>query len=71
MPEATSTLSPAAAWPPRQPEVIDLDQHADRDLLRLCTALQRTRSAIVALEVAIARTSALTMDGVKMKALTL
>ena len=72
MQEATEPhITPAAAWPPRQAELINLDQHPDSDLLRLCAALQRSRGAIIALEVAVARTPALTDDGRKMKALSL
>jgi hypothetical protein len=51
--------------------LIDLDAHQDGDLLRLCSALAKTRTATVALEDAIERTPAVTLDGRRMKELTL
>jgi hypothetical protein len=50
---------------------IDLDAHPDGLLLRLCACLGRMRTAIDELEAAIARTPALTMDGRRMKEMTL
>jgi hypothetical protein len=52
-------------------ELVDLDAHPDGDLLRLCSALAKTRTATVALEDAIERTPAVTLDGRRMKELTL
>jgi hypothetical protein len=52
-------------------ELIDLDAHPDGDLLRLCSCLGRMRTATVALLDAIERTPAVTLDGRRMKALTL
>jgi hypothetical protein len=52
-------------------EPIDLDAHPDGLLLRLCACLGRMRTAIEDLEAAIARTPALTIDGRKMKAMSL
>jgi hypothetical protein len=52
-------------------ELIDLDNHADGDLLRLCASLGRMRTATVALEDAIEGTPAVTLDGRRMKELTL
>ena len=58
---------------PRNPsfEPIDLDAHPDGLLLRLCACLGRMRMAIEDLEAAIARTPALTIDGRRMKEMTL
>jgi hypothetical protein len=50
---------------------IDLDAHPDGLLLRLCVCLGRMRTAIEELEAAIARTPALTIDGRRMKEMTL
>ncbi len=50
---------------------IDLDAHPDGLLLRLCACLGRMRTAIEDLEAAIARTPALTIDGRRMKELSL
>jgi hypothetical protein len=50
---------------------IDVDAHPDGLLLRLCACLGRMRTAIEDLEAAIARTPAVTIDGRKMKAMTL
>ena len=52
-------------------ELIDLDAHPDGLLLRLCACLGRTRSALTQLEDAIAHTPALTIDGRRMKAMSL
>jgi hypothetical protein len=58
---------------PRNPSIqaIDLEAHPDALLLRLCACLGRMRTAIDELEAAIARTPALTMDGRRMKEMTL
>jgi hypothetical protein len=67
MSEATSRTTTLRARMP----VIDLDAHPDGLLLRLCACLGRMRTAIEDLEAAIARTPALTIDGRRMKELTL
>jgi hypothetical protein len=58
---------------PRNPSIvpIDIDAHPDGLLLRLCACLGRMRTAIEDLEAAIARTPALTIDGRRMKEMTL
>jgi hypothetical protein len=52
-------------------ELIDLDAHPDGDLLRLCASLGRMRTATVALEDAIEHTAAFTIEGRRMKEMTL
>jgi hypothetical protein len=70
MAEHANTMRAAAARNlPIRP--IDLDAHPDGLLLRLCACLGRMRTAIEELEAAIARTPALTIDGRRMKELTL
>jgi hypothetical protein len=71
MSEANRTLTPAASWPPRQPELIDLNTHPDGDLLRLCAALAKTRDAVAHLEAAIVATPSRTADGCRAKGLAL
>jgi hypothetical protein len=67
MSEATSRTTTLRARMP----VIDLHAHPDGLLLRLCDCLGRMRTAIDELEAAIARTPALTVDGRRMKELSL
>ncbi len=67
MAEPANTISRAdVRLPP-----IDLDAHPDGLLLRLCACLGRMRTAIEEMEAAIARTPALTIDGRRMKEMTL
>jgi hypothetical protein len=70
MAEHAHTIRADAA---RNPSIvpIDLDAHPDGLLLRLCACAGRMRTAIEDLEAAIARTPALTIDGRRMKAMTL
>jgi hypothetical protein len=70
MSEATSRTTTSGGRAMRLPP-IDLDAHPDGLLLRLCACLGRMRTAIDELEAAIARTPALTMDGRRMKEMTL
>jgi hypothetical protein len=71
MPQATSNTTPGGKPPPFPLRPIDLDAHPDGLLLRLCACLGRMRTAIEDLETAIARTPALTIDGRRMKEMTL
>ena len=53
------------------PDIIDIDSHADRDLLRLCSCLARLRGQLEALERCIEAIPAYTAEARKMKALSL
>jgi hypothetical protein len=70
MSEATFKTTTSGGWAMRPPP-IDLDTHPDGLLLRLCACAGRMRTAIEELEAAIARTPALTIDGRRMKEITL
>ena len=56
---------------PPAPDLIDLDDHPDGDLLRLCAALAKTRDAVAQLEAAIVATPSRTADGCRAKGLAL
>jgi hypothetical protein len=71
MQEATLKTTPGGRPPPFSLQVIDLDAHPDGLLLRLCACAGRMRTAIEDLEAAIARTPALTIEGRRMKEMTL
>ena len=70
MSEATSRTTTSGGRALRPPP-IDLDAHPDGLLLRLCACLGRMRTAIDELEAAIARTPALTIEGRRMKEMSL
>ena len=53
------------------PDLIDLERHADRDLLLFCACLVRMRGQLDALERAIACIPAVTAEGRRMKEMTL
>jgi hypothetical protein len=71
MREAISQTISSTLRLPMTLQLIDLDVHPDGLLLRLCACLGRTRSAVMGLENAIECTPALTLDGCRMKELTL
>ena len=71
MSEAASTNTSGGRVPPFTLEAIDLDNHVDGTLLRMCDSLVRVRSATAELEAAIVRTAPLTIEGRRMKELTL
>jgi hypothetical protein len=71
MSEAISKTTLGGSPPPFPLQLLDLDAHPDGLLLRLCACLGRMRTAIEDLETAIARTPALTIDGRRMKEMTL
>jgi hypothetical protein len=71
MSEATSTHTPGGGFPPFTPELIDLTDHPDATLLQMCAVLAKTRDAVARLETAISRTAALTLEGRRMKGLSI
>ena len=71
MSEATYRSTPGGTQPSFKPDIIVLDDHPDRDLLLFCACLARMRGQLEALERCIQAIPAVTIDGRKMKALTL
>ena len=71
MSQATFRSTPSGRVPSFTPNIIDIDSHPDRDLLRLCSCLVRLRGQLEALERAIACIPAATPEGERMKALSL
>lgn len=71
MSEATLKSTSGGTRPPFKLEPINLDGHPDRDLMLFCACLARLRGQVEALERAIACIPAVTIDGNRMKALSL
>ena len=71
MSEATFNPTPGGRVPSFVPDIIDLDDHPDRDLMRLCSCLARMRGQLETLERAIACIPAVTAEGRRFKEMTL
>ena len=72
MSQAASTPTPPADRPPPlKLDRFDLDNHADGMLMRLCGCLGRMRGQLEALERAIEAIPAATIEGRRMKAMSL
>ncbi len=71
MSEAAHNATPGGSRPPFTPELIDLDDHPDRDLMLFCACLARMRGNLEALEGAIACIPAVTAEGRRFKELSL
>ena len=71
MSEAIFKPTPGGRVPSFKPDIIDIDGHVDRDLLKLCACLVRMRGQLEALERCIEAIPAHTAEARKMKALSL
>ena len=71
MSQAAFKSTPGGTQPPFTPDIIDLDSHADRDLLRLCSCLVRMRGQLEALERCIEAVPAHTAEGRRFKEMSL
>ena len=71
MSEATFKTTSGCTRPPLTPDLIDLDDHPDADLLRLCSYLARLRGQLEALERCIEAIPAVSPEGRRFKEMSL